>query len=123
MLRQPPISTLTYTLFPYTTLFRSPVRAVCARPWSGAHAGGIEWIAIDETTIGVAFEQLGAAVCPRSGRHPRIELRVEALGVDFGAVGRSEEHTSELQSLMRTSYAVLCLKQTKSAKFTSTIHT
>src|SRR3546814_8268975 len=79
MIRRPPRSTRTDTLFPYTTLFRSsPSRFVHC-----AHDG--------ETT----------------GQQGRPRGRAMALdGVD-----RSEEHTSELQSLMRISYAVFCLKK------------
>src|SRR3546814_1611768 len=82
MIRRPPRSTRTDTLFPYTTLFRSAAQL--------AQAVGIEF----------AREHIarGAQLWMRWGT---IELR------------RSEEHTSELQSLMRTSYAVFCLKKTK----------
>src|SRR3546814_11303222 len=101
MIRRPPRSTRTDTLFPYTTLFRSPNRrddgklhqpaSLCLRPvriyrhrWTGR--------------------------CPRPPhrtlpRHPPT---------DGGSRDhRSEEHTSELQSLMRISYAVFCLKKKK----------
>src|SRR3546814_1534770 len=74
MIRRPPRSTRTDTLFPYTTLFRSP----CA--------------SISGTTAPCATRRRR---CCRS------------------ATGRSEEHTSELQSLMRISYAVFCLKKKK----------
>src|SRR3546814_4294783 len=74
MIRRPPRSTRTYTLFPYTTLFRS--------------AGG--------------------------GRAARTGIELGRLGAVRGAQSaRSEEHTSELQSLMRNSYAVFCLKKKK----------
>src|SRR3546814_12520223 len=77
MIRLPPRSTRTDTLFPYTTLFRS-VRdlGVCGRRSSDRQRGA------------------GAAPCKRRGEP-----------------ARSEEHTSELQSLMRISYAVFCLKK------------
>src|SRR3546814_5973959 len=91
MIRRPPRSTRTDTLFPYTTLFRS------------VHAAGI------------------CAVVQR------LEFQLRPDGdVEGGArpvplchlcedvqIGRSEEHTSELQSLMRISYAVFCLKKKK----------
>src|SRR3546814_4073568 len=77
MIRRPPRSTRTDTLFPYTTLFRSP-RADRARPHRSS------------------WPQHRAA-CPML---------------------RSEEHTSELQSLMRISYAVFCLKKKKKNKIT-----
>src|SRR3546814_5048150 len=91
MRRRPPGSTRTDTLFPYTTLFRSerPPRppphclgAVGVRRVPGGSRGGTE-----------ALE----------GRQVELERQ--------GKVSRSEEHTSELQSLMRISYAVFCLKK------------
>src|SRR3546814_10282555 len=83
MIRRPPGSTRTDTLFPYTTLFRSA---------KGLHNGS----------------------GPLRLREASNELagRAEALGCR-NASGRSEEHTSELQSLMRISYAVFCLKKNK----------
>src|SRR3546814_10362680 len=91
MIRRPPRSTRTDTLFPYTTLFRSR-RAASSWPRPrrrSVHTG--------------ADAQLAAHVHPR---HPRAF--VSAYGQDDGC--RSEEHTSELQSLMRISYAVFGLK-------------
>src|SRR3546814_1385674 len=81
MIRRPPRSTRTDTLFPYTTLFRS---AECRRPPHGRP--------------GTAPDALPD---PALHGHPRLHRQA----------GRSEEHTSELQSLMRISYAVFCLKQ------------
>src|SRR3546814_3978602 len=83
MIRRPPRSTRTDTLFPYTTLFRS-CRPCCAA--RGSHR---------QKRPGRCAQR-----CP-SSRH----AAPGACGV------RSEEHTSELQSLMRTSYAVFCLKK------------
>src|SRR3546814_4909896 len=83
MIRRPPRSTRTDTLFPYTTLFRS-----------GA-AGA------DRALPGGDLCRTGQA---RQRRH-HADIR-----------GRSEEHTSELQSLMRISYAVFCLKKKKKQK-------
>src|SRR3546814_4531039 len=106
MIPRPPKSTRTDTLFPYTTLFRSQVRqhhpdAFLLPPRRG-EAGGR---AVRRISPDVAF--LGGRDRPVSlggsedGRHPRAV---------FGArEPRSEEHTSELQSLMRISYAVFCL--------------
>src|SRR3546814_1573958 len=97
MIRRPPISTLTDTLFPYTTLFRSPERViVLARR--------------------LAFQYERHHARRRVERPPRDDRRLARkakLGdVERKAVtGRSEEHTSELQSLMRLSYAVFCLKK------------
>src|SRR3546814_9261677 len=110
MIRRPPRSTRTDTLFPYTTLFRS-VRQL-------AHGeGGVE--AAVAARDADALESLDALA--RAFDH----LHVHAHGVARGesrrlALGgqpadllvlRSEEHTSELQSLMRISYAVFCLKK------------
>src|SRR3546814_4345670 len=89
MRRRPPISTRTDTLFPYTTLFRSAGVGYLLRP------------GFDLPAMTFTFEQLDAL----------------AMGLSFveAAGDRSDEHTSELQSLMRISYAVFCLKQKKSA--------
>src|SRR3546814_8502041 len=90
MIRRPPRSTRTDTLFPYTTLFRSGPG--------------------------------GQARARQAKAHPRIARRRKRLPVGSMAIGRStrsykifrsEEHTSELQSLMRISYAVFCLKKKK----------
>src|SRR3546814_8160949 len=99
MIRRPPRSTRTDTLFPYTTLFRSP----CAkagilqkrRPLRTGSAGG-EFLPIE-----------------LSGR--MLDIRRGRLAADGRLANpvrsKSEEHTSELQSLMRISYAVFCLKK------------
>src|SRR3546814_1768131 len=91
MIRRPPRSTRTDTLFPYTTLFRSAVK------------------------------RLGGALARRiAGEAPILNQPGDGLGTlqaedEAGKLepcrGRSEEHTSELQSLMRISYAVFCLKK------------
>src|SRR3546814_7379668 len=86
MIRRPPRSTRTDTLFPYTTLFRS-------RSGQSRSAGGATLLAIAD----------GCRLPPRSAQS-----------------GRSEEHTSELQSLMRISYAVFCLKKKKKTKIKNT---
>src|SRR3546814_5877441 len=98
MIRRPPRSTRTDTLFPYTTLFRSHEHAVLDTSWYAVHGA-------DEITD---------------------EARGRAC-VDFSRSAglRSEEHTSELQSLMRISYAVFCMKkknisQTSQATTTTT---
>src|SRR3546814_6667471 len=87
MIRRPPRSTRTDTLFPYTTLFRSP----SGHPW---------WEFLFEP--GRAWDE------PGDGGDTRA-------AIPFALVqrNRSEEHTSELQSLMRISYAVFCLKKKK----------
>src|SRR3546814_12648123 len=87
MIRRPPRSTRTDTLFPYTTLFRSVDRP---------HLQPVDRLHQDQPGL----RQL---LC----RHPRPPIRRRS---------RSEEHTSELQSLMRISYAVFCLKKKKNKK-------
>src|SRR3546814_8635369 len=104
MIRRPPRSTRTYTLFPSTTLFRylgGPCFSISTACTSGAKA------------LASAARLLRAGVCDA----------VIAGGVDtlcgltlngFSVLDRSEEHTSELQSLMRISYDVFCLKKKQS---------
>src|SRR3546814_3693595 len=111
MIRRPPRSTRTYTLFPYTTLFRSQACALekivfprhrqrCKINHQEAH---------QRCVVGISFSRF------------RENLRRNLLKFETGVSisqgialqQRSEEHTSELQSLMRISYAVFCLKTTK----------
>src|SRR3546814_10333151 len=104
MIRRPPRSTRTDTLFPYTTLFRSrdrPPRRAARACAAGAAAGRHRRVS------GAVLERNGALAHRPPARR----------GVGRRAVtARSEEHTSELQSLMRISYAVFCLKQQKKSK-------
>src|SRR3546814_12741852 len=88
MIRRPPISTRTDTLFPYTTLFRS---------LAALEAALDAWEGVDMAELRRASIALG----------------------DLFIAERSEEHTSELQSLMRISYAVFCLKKTRVKRNTS----
>src|SRR3546814_8799318 len=88
MIRRPPRSTRTDTLFPYTTLFRSRIQQ-------------------HDRSSGVS------GMTGFKPRHRRIS----------GVQGRSEEHTSELQSLMRISYAVFCLKKKTKIKHNITTNT
>src|SRR3546814_7900024 len=106
MVRRPPISTRTDTLFPYPTLFRS-VADVVDRPVRVRRAGGRQDKAAQANPVALVH-------------FPRVRRRlVGTRDLDFDAAGhrrrhlvcRSEEHTSELQSLMRISYAVFCLKK------------
>src|SRR3546814_2156390 len=91
MIRRPPRSTRTDTLFPYTTLFRS----------------GRGWVAFGGVRARVLRQGDAAFLsCARTGTAGAPWSRAAA---DI----RSEEHTSELQSLMRISYAVFCLKKKK----------
>src|SRR3546814_10188399 len=90
MRRRPPRSTLTDTLLPYTALFRSVKRA----------------LQIPELNI---FQKSAFNIALNSGEYPRVfrNDRIHRCPNCF----RSEEHTSELQSLLRISYAVFCLKK------------
>src|SRR3546814_5340574 len=92
MIRRPPRSTRTDTLFPYTTLVPS-IDQVAARQ-QGFKPNDRELVAIVQ-------------ICQRLDGLP---LALE-LAAAWTTSARSEEHTSELQSLMRTSYAVFCLKK------------
>src|SRR3546814_10352649 len=109
MIRRPPRSTRTDTLFPYATLFRSlqPPR----RPHPGRHAARhpredhVAWLQrhrraqVGDLRRAVEDHVAGVGMLPLLAVHQQP---------------RSEEHTSEIQSLMRISYAVLCLKKKKS---------
>src|SRR3546814_9960634 len=90
MIRRPPRSTRTDTLFPYTTLFRSPASPCADRDGGSAcrHRASRSWCR-----------------CPAAQPPGR-----------WSGPDRSEEHTSELQSLMRISYAVFCLKKKNKQK-------
>src|SRR3546814_6787129 len=101
MIRRPPRSTRTDTLFPYTTLFRS----VLSR-FSGAAARMLLRLRHQP-----GDGRRGTETHPRSARRVLRQPRRVARGRLFLRIGRSEEHTSELQSLMRISYAVFCLKK------------
>src|SRR3546814_9034428 len=101
----PPRSTRTYTLFPYTTLFRSLAGDVlCHRNRQVER----ESVAFLRRHIVAEVGKIGRHACEqRDGLEPLVAV---PLVSDPDAVRRSEEHTSELQSLMRISYAVFCLK-------------
>src|SRR3546814_5061509 len=104
MIRRPPRSTRTDPLFPYTTLFRSADAEGESRTET---AGG------DSHTFNQARRFRAGDDGPRrNDLHPAFAALPE-LPIVAGLPGRSEEHTSELQSLMRISYAVFCLKKKK----------
>src|SRR3546814_4897290 len=103
MIRRPPRSTRTDTLFPYTTLFRSPRRSpdgsACSsrdRP-QGRPRSHNPWRTVRRPAPGI------------------VQVPLDPLRTNHAQ--RSEEHTSELQSLMRISYAVFCLKKKKTIKY------
>src|SRR3546814_10723487 len=101
MIRRPPRSTRTDTLFPYTTLFRS------------ARFGPVRGHSSDRGDAAAVEESVRRDHrCPRQLQRPPVHAH--------GGPGRSEEHTSELQSLTRISYAVFCLKKKKNSAYTKT---
>src|SRR3546814_1788483 len=101
MLRLPPRSTRTDTLFPYTTLFRSHA------PSSGLRESMRPCHATAHSTHGSARPTFWGCCHPGSAHRDQCGRRATHPS------NRSEEHTSELQSLMRISYAVFCLKKKK----------
>src|SRR3546814_2608182 len=110
MIRRPPRSTRTDTLFPYTTLFRSP-QLICRLPRNTAVDQAIAWLrCLDQ--VGGAEEDAAPVRVIDARRDARSAWQFE----DILRAERSEEHTSELQSLMRISYAVFCLKKKKKKK-------
>src|SRR3546814_9458659 len=107
MIRRPPKSTRTDTLFPYTTLFRSATEEFFARIGFNAEDGAkIEELRAAFSVPAERFEMNWAI---HDGGH---RMKVLLMVSNYGhCLNRSEEHTSELQSLMRISYAVFCLKK------------
>src|SRR3546814_7624620 len=106
MIRRPPRSTRTDTLFPYTTLFRSmSFLGLYRDPTVAATTAACDWHIADlmdsEKPVSLYL------VIPPSD----ISRTKPLVRLVLNQIGRSEEHTSELQSLMRISYAVFCLKQ------------
>src|SRR3546814_10457502 len=123
MIRRPPRSTRTDTLFPYTTLFRSPglsavigasrselevntghFAALDVKGPTSLYYGGLDWKFINKENL-----QANSTL-----HFIKEESRLDSMGLNLSDEKftlRSEEHTSELQSLMRNSYAVFCLKK------------
>src|SRR3546814_4377035 len=113
MIRRPPRSTRTDTLFPYTTLFRSDAerrrhQAAVARAKRRLHEAGLPVMPTQSHIVSLLVGD--AAVCKQASD----------LLLDHHS--RSEEHTSELQSLMRISYAVFCLKKKTKKSYNATIN-
>src|SRR3546814_6342466 len=96
MIRPPPRSTRTYTLFPYTTLFRSGLKEIRPSPMDFAKPR--------------VRQHLGVGRSAQRTEAFRPIVHARNVG-NLMRRRRSEEHTSELQSLMRISYAVFCLKK------------
>src|SRR3546814_9553624 len=108
MIRRPPRSTRTDTLFPYTTLFRSSVKEVMAPGALDALTKEMIYVAVSATN------NCDYCIVSHTAAARKAGMTTEMLGELMAVVGmRSEEHTSELQSLMRISYAVFCLKKKK----------
>src|SRR3546814_9815700 len=126
MIRRPPRSTRTDTLFPYTTLFRSPADVDYTCP-AGYDLNGTTctqtgtYTAIPNYSCPSGYTLVGTTCtatgsygatpnysCPNGGTLQGTECVTSG---SYAATARSDEHTSELQSLMRTWYAVFCLKK------------
>src|SRR3546814_3014019 len=124
MIRRPPISTRTDTLFPYTTRFRSrPCLCRSSDHRAGAGPRPVQgrpgrWLLSQEAPP----PQL-LARSARQLEHPYLARQRRALSVQEGQWHRSAEHTSELKSLMRISYAVFCMKKKTNITRTQKIYT
>src|SRR3546814_5941608 len=123
MILRPPRSTRTDTLFPYTTLFRSRRGFAAGGQGLCRQLRGLPWACGQgEPGVGRArSDRCDLALWGRRGDDPRDG--VEQPPWRDAALGRSEEHTSELQSLMRISYAVFCLKKKKTITKEDNRHT
>src|SRR3546814_4507781 len=112
MIRRPPRSTRTDTLFPYTTLFRSAERGqpvlvgTVSIEKSELLADFLEKEKVPHSVLNARHHEMEAHIVAQAGRKSAVTIATNMAGR-----GRSEEHTSELQSLMRISYAVFCLKK------------
>src|SRR3546814_9762249 len=121
MIRRPPRSTRTDTLFPYTTLFRSfetlfgALREAISTPRAASAAEG-------EATTNLAFFEAYFSNFIEGTEFSVGEAREIVFEGAIPAERRSEEHTSELQSLMRISYAVFCLQKKKQNQGINQLH-
>src|SRR3546814_1075795 len=104
MIRRPPRSTRTDTLFPYTPLFRSEPHVLVAAARAATRREQASLLQCVAPASGSRGPDRRSAD-RQPGRHHAAEIQ------EFWRGTRSEEHTSELQSLMRISYAVFCLKK------------
>src|SRR3546814_14685534 len=130
MIRRPPRSTRTDTLFPYTTLFRSRI----GKPYQlladhlvdrGRDVGGLEThIAANDIVEAqrAARRRFLDLDCQRAGERLSLKRAKGARQAEHLVRFRSEEHTSELQSLMRISYAVFCLKKKRKQQLHTQLH-
>src|SRR3546814_3180078 len=111
MIRRPPRSTRTDTLFPYTTLFRSPLARLAG------HEGWTLALGRDHAPAGlVQIIHVSTGAADHLAARIALDVDAQASIVETYVGERSEEHTSELQSLMRISYAVFCLKKKKNER-------
>src|SRR3546814_3819457 len=119
MIRLPPRSTLTATLFPYTTLFRS---STLRHPFADCSTSNQIMPNVNNPRSSNSNNSF-ACVCvgKRTAENVPSSQPLQAKADRSANDSRSEEHTSELQSLMRISYAVFCLKQNKT-KITSKLN-
>src|SRR3546814_9146750 len=119
MLRRPPRSTRTGTLFPYTTLFRSLYGGEyrggsCIPDYYGSKpADALAWVSL--ASANNTAQTQNSPIFAYDG-----DLAISGTNGVNGDSARSEEHTSELQSLMRISYDVFCLKHKKKLKHNTT---
>src|SRR3546814_6761604 len=122
MIRRPPRSTRTDTRFPYTTLFRS-TKSNCPPSISASTTGPITtscWPS--QGSASGRTKPVASTVCrPRRVQKPS-HSDARARNTSAASDTRSEEHTSELQSLIHISYAVFCLKKKNKKKFIQTPH-
>src|SRR3546814_10227600 len=117
MIRRPPRSTRTDTLVPYTTLFRSIVQGLGMLRPDEDHRQGVALLRLEFGHLGrIEGARQVAKLFELGHRHVGLGKLLHQV------LQRSEEHTSELQSLMRISYAVFCLKKktTHTAQITNT---
>src|SRR3546814_6838213 len=112
MIRRPPRSTRTDTLFPYTTLFRSCLYPARRRELQGFRRRREKCRDRELPDADARWRRRDQLFHPQAEGRDRGYQPVELAS----APDRSEEHTSELQSLMRISYAVFCLKKKKKTK-------
>src|SRR3546814_4129064 len=121
MIRRPPITTRADTLFPYTTLFRSLLMQRYLQLGVAGEFALLDVVQLERRrhrgrcrrTIGGNGQGAGLGLGLRSGKERHLRI-------SYTGLPRSEEHTSELQSLMRISYAVFCLKKKKKINKTTT---
>src|SRR3546814_9273529 len=109
MIRAPPTPTRTYPLFPYTTLFLSEMVYI------GFGTKGLDELGFVPSDGGCAAVLAGDGERPHLGGEPGAGPERGESG-PAGGGSRSEEHTSELQSIMRIAYAVFCLKKKKQTR-------